>query len=63
MHHLDDETEGGESDPRMRNAEATLDQVVTAYTQWVYSQQGSYTQAASTLQIDRRTVAKHIGDT
>jgi hypothetical protein len=52
MHHLDDETEGGESDPRMRNAEATLDQVVTAYTQ-----------AATTLQIDRRAVAKHIGDT
>jgi len=47
----------------MRNAQATLDQVVAAYTTWVYTQQGSYARAATTLEIDRRTVAKHIGDT
>jgi transcriptional regulator with AAA-type ATPase domain len=47
----------------MRNAQADLDQVVSTYTTWVYTQQGSYTQAATTLGIDRRTVAKHIGDT
>ncbi|MBW2719626.1 MAG: sigma-54-dependent Fis family transcriptional regulator, partial [Deltaproteobacteria bacterium] len=47
----------------MRNVEATLDQVVSAYTTWVYTQQGSYARAAATLGIDRRTVAKHIGDT
>ncbi len=47
----------------MRNVEASLDQVVSAYTTWVYKQQGSYARAAVTLGIDRRTVAKHIGDT
>ncbi|RLB51434.1 MAG: hypothetical protein DRH23_02205 [Deltaproteobacteria bacterium] len=48
---------------KMRNVEATLDQVVSAYTAWVYTQQGSYARAAATLGIDRRTVAKHIEDT
>ena len=47
----------------MRNAQATLDEVVTAYTTWVYAQRGSYSQAATALQVDRRTVAKHVGDT
>lgn len=48
---------------QMRNADATLDEVVTAYTTWVYAQRGSYSQAATALQVDRRTVAKHVGDT
>jgi transcriptional regulator with AAA-type ATPase domain len=48
---------------KMRNAQATLDQVVSAYITWVYTQQGSYARAAATLDIDRRTVSKHIGDT
>ena len=48
---------------KMRSASATLDDVVSTYTTWVYTQQGSYSQAATTLKIDRRTVAKHIGDT
>jgi hypothetical protein len=47
----------------MRNANATLDQVIATYTTWVYSQQGSYTRAATTLGVDRRTVSKHVGDT
>lgn len=57
--------QAGTLDPlfrEMRAANATLDQVVSTYTTWVYTQHGSYTQAATTLQIDRRTVAKHIGD-
>jgi len=48
---------------QMQAANATLDEVVSTYTTWVYTQRGSYTQAATTLEIDRRTVAKHIGDT
>jgi hypothetical protein len=48
---------------QMRNGEATLDEVVSTYTNWVYTQQGSYTRAATTLGVDRRTVAKHAGDT
>ncbi len=48
---------------QMRTAQADLNQVISAYTNWVYTQQGSYTQAATTLKIDRRTVAKHLGDT
>jgi DNA-binding NtrC family response regulator len=48
---------------QMRAANATLNQVVSTYTTWVYTQEGTYTRAATTLRIDRRTVAKHIGDT
>jgi transcriptional regulator with AAA-type ATPase domain len=47
----------------MRNAQATLDQVVSTYTKWVYAQQRTYARAATTLGVDRRTVSKHIADT
>ncbi|MBW1762549.1 MAG: sigma 54-interacting transcriptional regulator [Deltaproteobacteria bacterium] len=59
-------SQAGTLDPlfnQMQAANATLDEVVSTYTTWVYTQRGSYTQAATTLEIDRRTVAKHIGDT
>jgi transcriptional regulator with AAA-type ATPase domain len=59
-------SQAGTLDPlfhQMQAANATLDDVVSTYTTWVYTQRGSYTQAATTLEIDRRTVAKHIGDT
>jgi transcriptional regulator with AAA-type ATPase domain len=58
--------QAGALDPlfhQMRAGNATLDQVVSTYTTWVYTQEGTYTRAATTLKIDRRTVAKHIGDT
>jgi len=48
---------------KMRNANATLDQVIGTYTTWVYAKQGSYARAAATLGVDRRTVSKHVGDT
>jgi transcriptional regulator with AAA-type ATPase domain len=48
---------------RMRNAEANLDDVASAYSTWVYSHAGSYARAGDILGIDRRTVSKHVGDT
>ncbi len=48
---------------RMRAAQADLDEVVSTYSRWVYAREGSYSRAGQTLGIDRRTVAKHIGDT
>jgi transcriptional regulator with AAA-type ATPase domain len=59
-------SQGGTLDPlfdQMRAANATLDHVVSTYTTWVYTQQGTYTRAAKRLKVDRRTVAKHTGDT
>ena len=47
----------------MQNGTATLDQVVSAYSRWVYQREGNYSRAGEVLGIDRRTVAKHIGDT
>jgi hypothetical protein len=47
----------------MRNAEANLDDVASAYSTWVYSHAGSYARAGDILGIDRRTVSKHVGDT
>jgi DNA-binding NtrC family response regulator len=47
---------------QMRAAQADLDAVVSTYSRWVYSREGSYARAGQTLGIDRRTVAKHVGD-
>ena len=46
----------------MRGSKADLDRVVETYVRWAYSQHGSYTGAGEALGIDRRTVAKHAGD-
>ncbi len=48
---------------QMQNANATLDQVISTYSTWVYQREGNYTRAGQILGVDRRTVAKHIGDT
>ncbi len=48
---------------QMRAAQADLDEVVSTYSRWVYAKEGSYSRAGQTLGIDRRTVAKHVGDT
>ncbi len=48
---------------QMQNANATLDQVIHTYTNWVYQREGNYTRAGQILGVDRRTVAKHTGDT
>ncbi len=47
---------------RMRGAAASLDDVASTYTGWVYRREGSYTRTGALLGIDRRTVAKHVGD-
>jgi len=46
----------------MREAKADLDQVVSSYSRWVYMREGSYARAGQTLGVDRRTVAKHVGE-
>jgi hypothetical protein len=48
---------------QMQNANATLDEVISTYTNWVYQREGNYTRAGQILGVDRRTVAKHTGDT
>ena len=48
---------------QMQNANATLDQVISTYSSWVYQREGNYTRAGHILGVDRRTVAKHTGDT
>jgi DNA-binding NtrC family response regulator len=47
---------------KMRSAGAALDEVASEYVRWVYRREGSYAQAGKKLGIDRRTVAKHIGE-
>lgn len=47
---------------RMQNAEVSLDQIARAYSRWVYQREGSYSRAGQILGVDRRTVAKHVGD-
>jgi len=46
----------------MRNAEATLEEVVSKYSNWVYTRERSYSRAGEILGVDRRTVAKHVSD-
>jgi transcriptional regulator with AAA-type ATPase domain len=46
----------------MRSAEATLDEVVSKYSNWVYTRERSYARAGEILGVDRRTVAKHVSD-
>jgi transcriptional regulator with AAA-type ATPase domain len=48
---------------QMKNANATLDQVISTYSTWVYRREGNYTRAGQILGVDRRTVAKYAGDT
>jgi transcriptional regulator with GAF, ATPase, and Fis domain len=48
---------------RMRNAEVDLEHLVSEYSNWVYAREGSYVRAAKVLGVDRRTVAKQVGDT
>jgi transcriptional regulator with GAF, ATPase, and Fis domain len=47
---------------RMRNAEATLDDVASGYSIFVYDREGSYARAGEVLGVDRRTVSKHVGE-
>lgn len=47
---------------KMRAASVDLDEVASAYTGWVYRREGSYTRTGALLGIDRRTVARHVGD-
>lgn len=47
---------------RMQNANATLDQIISTYSTWVYQREGNYTRAGQILGVDRRTVAKHVED-
>jgi len=47
---------------RMRSAGAPLDEITSEYVRWVHRREGSYARAGKALGIDRRTVAKHIGD-
>ena len=47
---------------RMRNAEATLDDVASGYSTWVYEREGSFARAGEVLGVDRRTVSKHVGE-
>ena len=47
---------------RMRRAEATLDDVASAYSTWVYRREGSFARAGEVLGVDRRTVSKHVGE-
>lgn len=47
---------------RMRAAKADLDDVVSTYSRWVYAREGSYARAGRALGVDRRTVAKHVGE-
>lgn len=47
---------------QMRDAEADLQRVASTYSRWVYERSGSYARAGEVLGLDRRTVAKHIGD-
>lgn len=48
---------------QMQAATATLDQVISTYTTSVYEREGTYARAGKLLGLDRRTVAKHVGDT
>ena len=47
---------------QMRAAQADLDAVISAYSRWVYAREGSYARAGRALGVDRRTVAKHVGE-
>ena len=47
---------------RMRCGEATLDDVATEYSAWVYRREGSFARAGEVLGVDRRTVSKHVGE-
>ena len=47
---------------QMRTAQVDLDQVISSYSRWVYEREGSYARAGQTLGVDRRTVAKHVGE-
>jgi DNA-binding NtrC family response regulator len=56
---------GGGLEPlfqQMRAAEAELDEVISTYSRWVYAREGSYARAGRALGVDRRTVAKHVGE-
>ena len=48
---------------QMRSGNASLDQIHATYSSWVYKREGSFARAGQILGVDRRTVAKHIGDT
>lgn len=47
---------------QMQNANASLDQVISSYSSWVYQREGNYSRAGQILGVDRRTVAKHVED-
>jgi transcriptional regulator with AAA-type ATPase domain len=47
---------------QMRTARADLEEVVSEYSRWVYAREGSYARAGRVLGVDRRTVAKHVGE-
>jgi transcriptional regulator with GAF, ATPase, and Fis domain len=47
---------------QMRAAKADLNRVISSYSRWVYARAGSYARAGQALGVDRRTVAKHVGE-